>query len=166
MGMIDNQLQFCSAAAMPSGATATSTNAIDLSVIGHFFNTERPMKMYMIWSGTPVGTSLRIDLRSGATPTDLTSSPVIHWSSGIIPQASYAAVGWGSGLVPALIDLPSGGFNPGIASTGGTYKQYLGLVFVAVGDATAGLLTAGLCAAGCYDQRNYPASGFTAPAAT
>lgn len=162
MAIRDAQLQFSAAQAMPNGATAQSTNVIDLA-IAKGLNTNKPLMLYLIWSGTPVGTSLRIDLRSGAT-TDLTSSPRIHWSTGIVVAANYATLGIGSGLAPTLIAMPHSYFNPSLSAGSAAtapYLQYLGLIFVGVGDTSAGLLTAGLVEA--MDMRTYAASGYTQP---
>jgi hypothetical protein len=162
MAIRDAQLQFCAAQALPNGTAADSTNVIDLA-IAKGLNTNKPLILYLLWSGTPIGTSVRIDLRSGAT-TSMTSSPRIHWSTGIIPAASYASQGIGSGLEPMLIALPHSYYNPSLsAGTSATapYLQYLGLHFITVGDASAGVVTAGLVEA--MDMRTYAASGYTAP---
>jgi hypothetical protein len=161
MAILDAQLMFCEALAMPNGASAASTNVIDLSLAGKVFASNQ-MKMFMIWTGVPVGTSLKIDLRSGATASYLTSTPSWHWSTGIIPQASYASQGIGVASSITIVHLPYGSYNPTLAAgTGatGAYKRYLGLYITAVGDATAGLLTAGLVSD--IDLREYPASAFS-----
>jgi len=162
MPVLDAQLLFASALALPNNTTLQSTNLVDLAATPKMFGTTNPMLLYFFWTGTPVGTSVRIDLRSSASSTDLTSSPTIHWSTGIIPQASYAAAGIGSGLAPTVIYMPNGTYNPGIQSTGGVYKRYLGLYITTVGDATAGIVTSGLAQA--IDMRTYNASGYTSPA--
>lgn len=169
MAIRDAQLQFSAAQALPNNTTAQSTNVIDLALNGatttsnpHGFNTTDPMILYFLWTGTPVGTSVRIDLRS-ATTTDLTAATFkTHWSTGIIAAANYATTGLGSGLEPTLVSLPHGTYNPSLSAAAqgtGSYLQYLGLIFITVGDATAGIVTTGLCKA--MDMRTYAASGYT-----
>lgn len=164
MAIRDAQNLFCAAQAMPNGTTTQSTNVIDMGVAGKGLNTTSPMQLVLKWSGTPAGTSLRIDLRSGATAADLTSSPRIHWSTGIVVAANYATLGIGSGLEPTIIALPHSYYNPSLSAGSALtapYLQYVGLIFVGVGDNSAGLLTAYLAQA--EDMRTYAASGYTAP---
>lgn len=148
---------------MPNAATTTSTNLIDMGVgttgtstLKRNIGNSNPLYLYMLWTALPVGTSLRIDLRSN-NEEDGTTSPTIHWSTGIIPQASYAAAGIAVGKV-ALIQLPNQSFNPGIQSTGGPYLRYLSLVYVGAGDTSAGKLISGLVLSG--DLQTARAGGY------
>lgn len=157
----DAQLLFSSAQAMPNGGSAASTNVIDLYVAGKALAGSK-LKLWMLWTGVPIGTSLKIDLRSGDTAADLTSTPSWHWSTGVIPAASYASQGIGVAGVMTIIPLPTGSYQPTLAAgTGATglFKRYLGLYFTSVGDASAGLLTAGLATG--VEVHAYPAASFT-----
>jgi hypothetical protein len=163
MAIRDAQNQFSAAQALPSATTGQSTNVIDTS-ISRGFNTNKPLMLYILFSGTPTTGSIRIDLRSGAT-TDLTSSPRIHWSTGIIAAANYATVGFASGAAPILVALPHSYFNPSLSAGSATtapYLQYLGLIFVTTNANDAlGIVTSGLVEA--MDMRTYAASGYAAP---
>jgi hypothetical protein len=160
--ILDAQNMFSSAQALPNNTAAASTNVIDLGIAGRSLQLPDE-SLLLLWTGTPIGTSIRIDLRSGATAADLTSSPTVHWSSGVVPQADYAAQNIATGKY-TLIKLPwptdqyslSGG---GSIDAVGAYKRFLGLYFTTVGDASAGVLTAGLVRDA--DMQHYPASGYT-----
>lgn len=158
--LTDAQLTFCTAQAMPSGASAPSTNVIDLAIAGKVL-AKNDMSLVMFWTGTPAGTNLTISLRSGANAADLTSSPSFHWASGTIVAANYPVAGWAAGAEPFVLRLPQGKYNPNLtggSSAEGPYKRYLGLWFVGVGDNTAGLLTAYI--ASDADVHAYAASAF------
>jgi hypothetical protein len=161
--IIDGLNKFCEAQAMPNNASAVSTNVIDLGILGKV----RPaggLNLVMIWTGTPASDnnqSLQITLRSGADDTNLASSPTIHWSTGIILATNFDVAGFGAGLEPTVIALPTGRFNPNLAGGGsieGPYKRYLALWFTGVNDCSDGLLTAALVFDA--DVHRYAPSGY------
>lgn len=161
----DAQLQFSAAQALPNSGvdgTLESTNVIDTGIAGKGFNTNKPLILYIQFSGTMGATSLLVSFVSSAAAA--LTSPRYHWSSGVIAAASYAAQGFASGGAPILIAMPHSWFNPtllGTTTASAPYLQYLGMIYTAVGDLSAGLVTAGLVEAA--DMRTYAASGYTMP---
>lgn len=167
MTVRDAHLQFASALALTNGTAIGSTNVIDLSILGRSLLGD--MLLMLVWTGTPAGTSLNIDLRStdqdtGVPTTDLAVSPAIHWSSGVIPAADYPIMGFASGSY-TLIKFPMPVLpQPNLIGGGAIddvsgYKRYLGMFFTSVGDNSAGRITAELVSSA--DVHHYAPSGFS-----
>ena len=127
---IDSSLEFCDGVTL-SGSTITEKkgNHIDLNATSdlteHDLGSGEPL--YLVLNVTTAfsgGTSVKIDLRSGAL-TSLTTTFDIHWTTGTISSGSY-----GDLTGRTIIALPKNVFK---------YDRYLGIFVTTAGAVTGGV---------------------------
>lgn len=149
---IDSQLEFSDAQAVTS--TAISTNVYDLQAnkqtnalqnIGIGDNAVLVVQTQTTATDTGSDATLTLTLESDST-ADLATAPVVHFSTGAIAFANFAA----AGKKVAVVKLPQTA----------DYKRYLGLRYtIASGPLTAGKFDAFITTQAQAQQ--YMASGFT-----
>tara|TARA_R100001510_G_C7626234_1_gene186056 strand:- start:200 stop:670 length:471 start_codon:yes stop_codon:yes gene_type:complete len=149
---IDSTLEFCDSVTLSgTGIEEKKGNVLDLSD-----TTDNALKdlgsgepIYLVLNVTTAfasGTSVRIDLRSGSNADLESSSPVIHWTTGVVAAANYGTL---TGMT--IVQLPT---RPN------DYKENVGIHVTTVGAVTGGVADAFLT----KDVPNWQGSATRVPA--
>ena len=149
---IDSTLEFC------DGVTLSGTNIEEKkgTVLDLSNTTDNALKdwgagepIYLVLNVTTAfasGTSVRIDLRSGSNADLESSSPAIHWTTGVVVLANYATL---TGMT--IVQLPT---RPG------DYKENVGIHVTTSGAVTGGVADAFLT----KDVTNWQSTATRVPA--